>query len=125
MQPIEILDLVQQRAGLDSNKTANDTVIAVLEVLVERDLDGEHENFAAQLPKEFGEVLNQGDPKNKEQFDAAELVLRVGERLGTNAEQSEIRTHAALSTLVDSVSEGERVDVLNALPNDYTPYARW
>lgn len=125
MQTTEIIDLVQQRAGLASTEAANDAVVAVVETLAERDLGGEQGNFAAQLPKELGEVLSQGDSKNREQFDAAEMVRRVGERLGTTEEQSEARVHAALSALAASVSDGERLDFLNALPNDFSPYAVW
>lgn len=125
MQPTGIIELVQQRAQLESNVAANDTVIAVLETLAERDLNGEQENFAAQLPKEFGEVLNQGDPKNQETFDAAEMARRVGERLSVSPEQSQTRANAALSALVESVSDGERVDFMNALPSDFSSYAVW
>lgn len=125
MQTTEIIELVQQRAVIESTEAANDTLIAVLSTLAERDLGGEHENFAAQLPAEFGEVLSQGDPKNKDNFDAEEFVRRVGDRLDTNTEDSQTRTRAALSALVDSVSDGEQADVLNSLPNDFSPYAVW
>ncbi|GAA2029099.1 hypothetical protein GCM10009720_06180 [Yaniella flava] len=125
MQTTEILELVEQRAELASNQEANDTMIAVLETLAERELDGEHDNFAAQLPKEFGELLTKGDPKDKDNFDAEEFVRRVGQRLDTTSDQSEKRTQAALSALIESVSDGERVDMLNKLPKDFSPYAVW
>lgn len=125
MQMTEMIEVVQQRAGIDSNETANDTLIAVAETLSERELDGAHENFAAQLPDEIATVVNKGDKKNREKFDAEEFVNRVGKRLGTAQGETQSRTHAALSTMVEAVTEGEQVDLLNALPNDFTPYAVW
>lgn len=125
MQTTELINVVQQRADIESTEAANDTLIAVLTTLAERDLNGEHENFAAQLPKEFGEVLLHGDAKDKETFDAEEFVRRIGERLGTTSEQTEARTRAAFSALVEGVSDGEQLDLLNSLPNDFSPYAIW
>jgi len=125
MQMTEMINVVQQRAGIDSNETANDTLIAVAETLAEREMEGAQENFAAQLPNELSTLINQGDKKNREKFDASEFVDRVGERLGTSGGESESRTHAALSTMVEAVTEGEQVDLLNALSNDFTPYAVW
>src|SRR5699024_4323300 len=84
MQSTELVNDVQQRADIESTEAANDTLIAILTTLAERDLEREHENFADQLPKEFGEVQLHGDPKDKETFDAEEFVRRIGERLGTN-----------------------------------------
>ncbi|HIW45658.1 MAG TPA: DUF2267 domain-containing protein [Candidatus Yaniella excrementigallinarum] len=125
MQTTELINVVQQRADIESTEAANDTLIAVLTTLAERDLEGEHENFAAQLPKEFGEVLLHGDPKDKETFDAEEFVRRIGERLGTTPDHTETRTRAAFSALVEGVSDGEQLDLLNSLPNDFSPYAIW
>lgn len=125
MQMTEMIDVVQARAGIDSNETANETLIAVAETLSERDLDGAQENFAAQLPEELGSVVKKGEKKDREKFDAEEFVSRVGERLGTSQRDTQARTHAALSTMVEAVTEGEQLDLLNALPTDFTPYAVW
>src|SRR5699024_1311251 len=111
------------RADIGSTEAANDTLIAVLTTLAERDLEGEHENFAAQLPKEFGEALLHGDPKDKETFDAEEFVRRIGERLETNPDHTETRTRPAFSALVEGVPDGQQLHLLHPLPNDFSPFA--
>lgn len=125
MQMTEIIDVVQQRADIDSTQAANDVLLAVAETLAERDLDDAQSNFAAQLPQELGAVLNMGADKNQEKFDAEEFVTRVGQKLDISEAQSRKQTHAALSAMLEGVSDGERVDVLNTLPDDFTPYATW
>ena len=125
MRMTQMIDLVQQRADIHSTQAANDTLLAVAETLAERDIDGAQANFAAQLPKELGSVVNMGDAKNQVKFDAEEFVTRVGSRLELGEAQSRKRTHAALSAMLEGVSDGERIDMLNALPTDFTPYATW
>ena len=125
MHMTEMINVVQQRAGIDSDDTAKNTLVAVAETLAERDLDGAQENFAAQLPEELAPVVKQGDKNSREKCDAEQFVQRVGERLGTSQHETQSQTHAALSTMVEAVSEGEQLDMLNALPNDFSPYAVW
>lgn len=125
MQTTEIVERVQQRAGLDSSQEAHDTVSAVLETLALRDLGEERDDFAAQLPKELGEVLAVGDPEIKERFDASDMVRRVAKHLGATLEESQRRTHAAFSVLMEAVSDGEVEKLLNALSDDYASYAAW
>ncbi|GAA2029075.1 hypothetical protein GCM10009720_06140 [Yaniella flava] len=125
MQTSEIIELVQERTGNESSTTANDMIIAVLETLAERDLDGAQQNFAAQLPDEFSEVLRHTDQQSQEKFDADAFVQRVAERSDISEDQSETWTRATLSALAESVTTGEREDFISALPNDYVPYARW
>lgn len=125
MQMTEMIEVVQQRASVDSTAAANNTLVAVAETLAERDLDGAQENFAAQLPDELGLVVNMGDAKTQEAFDSADFVRRVGQRLGISEEQSQTRTHAALSIMLEAVTEGERKDIISALPDDFLPYTAW
>lgn len=125
MQPTEITQRVQQRAGLDSFEEANDTVLALLEALAYRDLGEQREAFAAQLPKEYAEVLAEAVPVNKEQFDADDMMRRVGKHRDTTLGESRTRTHAAFSVLMDAVSDGQVQDLLNVLPADYASYAAW
>lgn len=80
MQTTEIVERVQERAELESFQDANSTVIALLETLAMRDLKDEREDFAAQLPKEFGQLLTVEAPEVKEQFDAAENCAPGGTR---------------------------------------------
>lgn len=125
MQMTDMIDLVQQRADINSTQAANDTLLAVAETLAERDIDGAQADFAAQLPQELGSVVNMGGTKDQVKFDAEEFVTRVGSKLDLNEPQSRKRTHAGLSAMVAGVSDGERLDLLNALPDDFTPYASW
>ena len=125
MQMTDMIGLVQQRADIESTQAANDTLLAVAETLAERDIDGEQANFAAQLPQELGSVVNMGASKNQEKFDAEEFVSRVGTKLDISEAVSRKHTHAALSAMMQGVSDGERLDMLNALPTDFTPYATW
>lgn len=125
MQTTEIVERVQERAELESSQEAHDTVMALLETLRLRDLGDERQGFATQLPKEFGEVLTVDDPEVKERFDASEMVRRVAKHLGTTLEESQSRTHAAFSVLMDAVSDGQVENLLNVLSDDYASYAVW
>lgn len=125
MQTTKIVEQVQQRAELDSFDDANATVIALLETLSLRDLKDERKDFAAQLPKAYGQVLTADAPEVKERFDASEMVRRVAKKLGITLEESRTRTHAAFSTLMEAVSDGQVTNLLNALPDDYASYATW
>jgi uncharacterized protein (DUF2267 family) len=125
MQPTEITETVQERAGLDSFEEANDTVIALLEVLTYRDLGEEREAFAAQLPKDYAEVLTKDAPEVKERFDASDMVRRVAKRIDAPLDESQTRTHAAFSVLMEAVSDGQVENLLEVLSDDYKTYATW
>jgi len=94
-------------------------------VLAYRDLGEEREPFAAQLPKEYAEVLTGREPEVKERFDANDMVRRVAKHLDTNLEDGRKRTRAAFSVLMDAVSDGQVENLLNVLPDDYAKYATW
>lgn len=125
MQPTEIIELVQDRTGNETETVANDLIIAVLETLAERDLGGAQQDFAAQLPSEFSTVLSHTEQKDQQSFNANEFVQRVAQRADINVAQAETWARATLSALVESVSAGERADFVAALPQDFAPYAKW
>lgn len=125
MQLTEMIDLVQQRAGLDSRQIAEETLTAVAEALAEREMNGAQDNFASQLPDELATIVQAHDKSSREKYDAADFMQRVGEQLGTSEDDTKSRVHAAFSSMVDGVSEGEQVDIMNALPADLSPYATW
>lgn len=125
MQLTAMIDIVQGRADLDSKDTAKKTLVAVAEALSEREMDGAQDNFAAQLPNEIATVVQSRDKSSREKYDADDFLQRVSEQLGTTGDETETRVHAAFSTMVDGVSEGEQVDIVNALPNDLSTYAIW
>jgi|SRR5690625_2068011 len=125
MQLTEMIDIVQDRAELKSEDTAKETLVAVAEALSEREMDGAQDNFAAQLPEEIATVVQSRDKNSREKYDADAFLTRVSEQLGTSGEETKTRVHAAFSAMVDGVSEGEQVDIVNALPNDLSSYAVW
>lgn len=125
MQTTEIVERVQQRAELESSQEAHNTVIALLETLALRDLGEQRQDFATQLPKELGEMLTEDTPEVKERFDASEMVHRVAKQLGVTLEESQSRTHAAFSVLMEAVSDGQVEKLLNTLSDDFAAYASW
>ena len=125
MQLTAMIDIVQGRADLDSKDTAKKTLVAVAEALSEREMDGAQDNFAAQLPEEIATVVQSRDKSSREKYDADDFLNRVSQQLGTSGEETKTRVHAAFSAMVDGVSEGEQVDIVNALPNDLSSYAVW
>ncbi len=125
MQLTEMIDIVQERGGIDSEDTAKKTLVAVAEALSEREMDGAQDNFAAQLPEEIATVVQSRDKSSREKYDADDFLNRVSQQLGTSGEETKTRVHAAFSAMVDGVSEGEQVDIVNALPNDLSSYAVW
>lgn len=125
MQLTEMVNLVQERADLNSEDTAKKTLVAVAEALSEREMDGAQDNFAAQLPEEIATVVQSRDKSSGEKYDAEDFMNRVSEQLGTSGEETETRVHAAFSAMVEGVSEGEQVDIVNALPKDLSTYALW
>jgi uncharacterized protein (DUF2267 family) len=125
MQLTEMIDIVQDRAELNSEDTAKKTLVAVAEALSEREMDGAQDNFAAQLPEEIATVVQSRDKNSREKYDADDFLTRVSEQLGTSGDETKTRVHAAFSAMVDGVSEGEQVDIVNALPNDLSSYAVW
>lgn len=125
MQLTEMREVVQERAGLESEQAAEETLVAVAEALGQREMDGAQDNFAAQLPSELAEVVQAGQDNGREKYDGTAFLQRVGERLGTSEAETKTRVHAAFSTMNERVSEGEQVDLVNALPNDLSQYAVW
>lgn len=125
MQTTEIVERVQQRAELESSQEAHNTVMALLETLALRDLGEQRQDFATQLPKELGEVLTEETPEVKERFDTSEMVHRVAKQLGVTLEESQSRTHAAFSVLMEAVSDGQVEKLLSTLSDDFASYAGW
>lgn len=120
-----IVDLVQQRIGQDSPETAERLIKAVLETLGERDLNGAHTSFAAELPPEYGAILDDPDRTTREHFGADEFVRRVAERANISEPQDETWTRAALTALVENVPTDERNRFVAQFPDDLADYTRW
>ncbi len=120
-----IVDLVQQRIGQDSPETAERLINAVLETLAERDLNGAHTSFAAELPPEYGAILDNPDRKTREHFDVDEFIRRVAERANISEPQSETWARAALTALVENVPTEERNRFVAQFPDDLADYTHW
>lgn len=120
-----IVDLVQQRIGQESPETAERLLNAVLETLAERDLNGAHTSFAAELPPEYGAILDDPDRTTREHFDVDEFIRRVGERANISAPQDETWTRAALTALVENVPTEERNRFVAQFPADLADYTHW
>lgn len=125
MQANAIVDLVQQRIGQDSPETAERLIQAVLETLAERDLGGAHASFAAELPPQFGQILENPDRTSRETFPVEEFVRRVAERAEISELQSRTWARAALTALVESVPTEERNRFVSAFPDDLADYTHW
>ena len=124
METDEVTELIRERGGFDSAEQTRTAISEVLNVLGTRDLGGETENLAAQLPRGMGELLvGHGEPA--EQFGAEEFIARIQKNLEITEEQAEHAARAVLSSVTDAVTEGERAKFVNALPNDISGYTRW
>ena len=124
MDTDQVTELIRERGGFTSAEETRTTISEVLNVLGSRDLGGEAENVAAQLPQGMSELLvGEGEPA--EQFGAEEFIARIQKNLDITEEHAENAARAVLSSVTDAVTEGERAQFVNALPQDLTPYTRW
>lgn len=124
MDTDQVTELIRERGGFASAEETRTVISEVLNVLGSRDLGGEAENVAAQLPRGMSELLvGEGEPTGK--FGAEEFIARVQKNLEISQEQAEHATRAVLSSVTDAVTEGERAQFVAALPNDLSGYTRW
>ncbi len=115
----EFVSQVQKRAELPDREHAEQAVEAVLSVLGDRLAGGEPGDLAAQLPPEAARFLDATGAG--ERFSVEEFYERVAEREGRGCTPGQAREHAmaVMSTVVDTVTEGERGDLASQLPEDY------
>src|SRR5699024_3419452 len=74
-----------------------------------------------QLPDGIGELLL-AEERAVERFDSEEFLHRIQQRLGGSAADAELATRAVMSTIVDAVSDGEKVAFVNQLPLGYSQF---
>ncbi len=110
---------VRRRAELNDNEHAEQATQAVLEVLGERMAGGQPTNLAAQLPPEVGKYLDTEGAG--ERFDVDEFYRRVADREGRGCSPGQGRQHAmaVMSTVVETITPGERDDLASQLPSEY------
>lgn len=121
MQTEEFLDHVQTKAGLDDRDQAAKTCEAVLGIFGQLKIGGEIRDASSQLPKDIKEMLTYEQEPVK--FDAVEFVSRISARLNVPEHEADRAASAVLSTVSAAVTEGQRVELLNQLPNDFSRFA--
>lgn len=121
MQSEEFLTQVQNRAALADRDQAAKVSHAVLNIFGQLRLAGEIDDAAAQLPKDIEQMLRQGGEPEK--FDADEFLARIESRLNISKDEADVAATAVLSTFSAAVSEGQRVNLANQLPNDLSRFA--
>lgn len=117
MQYEEFIDLVQERAMVDTEREALIAIEATLKTLGERLTDIEAAHLAVQLPPEIGRFLTVVDTNKN--FDLETFFENVSQRELLGQPMSRDHARAVLSVVEEIVSPGELRDVLSVLPDDY------
>ena len=119
MQTQEFLGQVQNKAHLATLGEAMRATRATLETLAERLGPDDTRHLAAQLPHEIQLFLADAGLPMPERFSLQEFLLRVCAREGIDLTQSTEHARAVIDVLTKAVAEGEAIDVLDRLPDDY------
>jgi uncharacterized protein (DUF2267 family) len=119
MQTQEFLGQVQNKAHLATLGEAMRATRATLETLAERLGPDDTRHLAAQLPHEIQIFLADAGLPMPERFSLQEFLLRVCAREGIDLMQSTQHARAVIDVLTQAVAEGEAIDVLDRLPDDY------
>ncbi|MFV0137444.1 DUF2267 domain-containing protein [Streptomyces sp. HMX87] len=118
MRADEFLARVRDRGEYHSQEEAEQVTEAVLWALASRIVPEEATDLAAQLPPPLDEALRleRGTP---EVFDRGEFLRRVAQQTGARPRTAEWDACAVLSTVTDTVSEGQVGHLLAQLPPDW------
>jgi uncharacterized protein (DUF2267 family) len=119
MQTQEFLGQVQNKAHLATLGEAMRATRATLETLAERLGPDDARHLAAQLPHEIQLFLADAGMPMPERFSSQEFLLRVCAREGIDLRESTHHAQAVIDVLTEAVKEGETIDVLDRLPDDY------
>jgi uncharacterized protein (DUF2267 family) len=116
----EIIERVQERAGIADRYEAEGTTIEVLQELCDRLSGKEASDLLAQLPGELQRaVIVSPSPLP---IDHAEFVANIGRELGVSEDEALKRIRSVVSTLREAVSWGEFQDVLEELDPQYADF---
>lgn len=121
MQSEDFLNQVRDHAGLAGRDEAARVSKAVLGILGQLQLNGELKDTAAQLPGDIDLMLQRTD--EPEMFNAEEFTLRIQRRLQVSGEEADAAATAVLSTVRAALTDGQRLKLLNQLPNDFRRFA--
>jgi uncharacterized protein (DUF2267 family) len=116
----EIVERVQERAGIADRSEAEGTTIEVLQELCDRLPGEETRDLLAQLPGELQHaVIVSPSPLP---ISRAEFVANIARELGVSEDESLRRVRSVVSTLREAVSWGEFQDVLEDLDPQYADF---
>jgi uncharacterized protein (DUF2267 family) len=116
----EFVRRVARREGVDE-ATARLHARAVFVALGRAVAPGELRDMAAQLPKDFDELLRAAGEGGDLAVRDPDLIGRVAELTGLDREQARRAAEAVLETLAVRISAGEVEDFLADLPRDLQP----
>jgi uncharacterized protein (DUF2267 family) len=108
---------VADREGVDQ-ETAERHALAVFRALGVAVAPGELRDMAAQLPKDFEDVLQAAGVGRRQALTHDDLVGRVAELAALDRDTARRVTEAALETLAVRISAGEVDDLEDELPGD-------
>jgi uncharacterized protein (DUF2267 family) len=117
MQYEEFLERLQNRAGLESQEEARQAAEATLETLGERIARKERADVASELPRPLFEFLTRRPPEDL--FDLEEFYNRVSARADVGYPEAVRLARAAVEVLKEAISEGQELDVLFRLPEEF------
>jgi uncharacterized protein (DUF2267 family) len=116
----EIIQRVQERAGIADRSDAEGTTIEVLQELCDRLSGNEARDLLAQLPGELQRAVIVSPSPLPVDHDT--FIANIGRELGISGEDARKRTRAVVSTLREAVSWGEFQDVLEELDPQYADF---
>jgi uncharacterized protein (DUF2267 family) len=116
----QVVELVQERAGISDRPEAEGTVIEVLQELCDRLSGKEARDLLSQLPGELQRaVIVSPSPIP---IDHDMFVENIARELGVSRDEARTRIRAVVSTLREAVSWGEFQDVLEELDPEYADF---
>ena len=116
----EIIERVQERAGIEDRSAAEETTIAVLQELCDRLSGKEARDLLAQLPGELQTAVIVSPSPLPVDHDT--FIANIGRELGISDEEARKLIRAVVSTLREAVTWGEFQDVLEELDPEYADF---
>jgi uncharacterized protein (DUF2267 family) len=113
----EILEALQERAGIEDRYEAERTLDTVLRALSDRLTGDEADDLLAQLPSQLQQTI----PVTRAVMPMTpqEFVERVARQLGIGEDEARERVRAVFAVLRQAVTRGEFEDVLAQLDPEY------
>lgn len=124
MRHEEFINLVQERANLDSQAEAERITEVTLSTLGERIYRSARDDIAAQLPAGLKEYLHQRarpqvSAEQVDRFSLEEFYNRVSARADVGYPSAVEQAKAVFQTLREAISAGEWQDLREELPAEY------